>query len=145
MIKSKTVLLAGIGLAVISLSGLVLAGVPKGKESITLDQVKGKKGEVVFSHAKHASEYKAGGKAISCKTCHHTGDAPKAKACSTCHVAEGGKAGTHGGKTAPFVAAKKGDKFDVKSVVFHKLCLECHKKEKTADKPLAKCTNCHKK
>ena len=48
-----------------------------------------------------------------------------------------------------FIATMKGDKPDVKSIIFHKTCLDgCHKKMAKADakfKPLAKCDNCHKK
>ena len=138
-------------------SGLVLAAdVPKGKEVLKIDLIKGKKGKVKFSHAKHSKEYKtAKGKAISCKMCHHTLKGPpknpkKVKKCSECHVAEGQTQKEFKGKKAAFLAVKKGKKIDKKSVIFHKTCVKCHKAAAKKDpelkkKKIAKCKNCHSK
>lgn len=139
-------------------SGLVLAAdVPKDKEVLKLKLIDGKKkAPVKFDHAKHVKEYKdAKGAAISCKSCHHTlKAAPKSakdvKACSSCHVAEGKAQKEHGGKKAPFIATKKGDKFDKKSVIFHDTCVKCHKavekaNPKLKEKKISKCKNCHGK
>jgi hypothetical protein len=113
--------------------------VPKDKAEIKLDLIKGKKGAVKFSHAKHASEYKdEKGEAIACKTCHHT----------DCHVADGEAQKEHNGKKAPFLAAKKDDDFDKKTVIFHKTCEGCHKKVAKAvpeKAELGKCKTCHGK
>ncbi len=148
-----------IGLLVIgffALSSLVLAAdVPKGKEVLKIDIIKGKKGVVKFPHAKHVKEFKdAKGKAITCKNCHHTLRGPpknpkKVEKCSDCHVAEGQPQKTHGGKKARLLAKKKGEGIDRKTVIFHKRCVECHKAVAKANpemkKKIGKCKNCHKK
>ena len=129
-----------------------MAGVPKGKEELTIDRIAGKKGAVTFPHAKHNDEFKkAGGAKIVCKDCHHTlkGDAPagaeKAQACSSCHVKEGEAQKEHDGKKASFIATG-GEKIDQKSVIFHKSCKDgCHKEmKKETGKKLTSCKNCHK-
>ena len=144
-------LVAGACAGTLLVSGMVLAGVPKGKEKITIDRIAGKKGAVTFEHAKHADEFKdaAGGKMV-CKTCHHTldkdvpADASAAKACNDCHVKDGEAKKKTGDKEAPVLATMKGDAADMKSVIFHKTCLDnCHKKQ--ADKEKGKCTTCHAK
>ena len=99
---------AAVGL--LTVSALVVAGVPADKAEIKIDQVEGKKGAVTFAHKKHAEEYKtADGKNIACNTCHHTSkvDGSDAKACTTCHVKEGAAQKEHDGKKAPFVAVTK--------------------------------------
>ncbi len=135
-------------------SGLVLAAdVPKGKEVLKLNSIKGKKGPLKFPHAKHVKEFKDHkGKAIACKTCHHTAkkNAKKVKKCTACHVAEGQTQKEHKGKKAAFLALKKGKKFNKKTVIFHKTCIKCHKKvvKVNADakkKKIDKCKGCHKK
>ncbi len=143
--------------AMVSVAGVVYAAdVPKDKAEIKIDLIKGKKGAVKFSHAKHASEYKDDkGGAITCKTCHHTEKAePKSakdvKGCGDCHVSDGEVQKEHGGKKAPFLASKKDDDFDKNTVIFHKVCTSCHKKAAKATPALAekgidKCKNCHAK
>lgn len=148
MTRQKWALLISTCIATLALTGLVLAGVPANSATITLDHVKGKKGAVKFNHAKHADEYKVGGKAITCKECHHTlaaatADAKSVKACGACHVDEGKPQVNHGGKAARFMAVKKGDKYDVKSVIFHDNCNGCHKKAKADGKKIAACKTCH--
>jgi hypothetical protein len=154
MLKRRLVTILGTALLIAAASTLVLAGVPKGKGELKIDQAPGKKGAVAFNHAKHADEYKkAGGKSISCKDCHHTlkADTPKkpsaVKACSTCHAKPGEALKDVGGKKAPAVAALKDNgKVDKKSLLFHKSCVGCHKLVDKAgeDKKISKCKNCHK-
>lgn len=147
--KSKIVFAA---IAFACAMGLSLSAVAQDvgkKTDINLDYTKGKKGAVKFSHKKHATEYKANGKAIPCKECHHTlakatAKPADVKKCTACHVAEGKAQVEFKGKKAPFIGVKKGAKFDKKSLIFHKNCLDgCHKKVK--DKNIKKCKNCHVK
>ncbi len=136
-------------------SGMVLAAdVPKGKEILKIDLIKGRKGKVKFTHAKHVKEHKtANGKAITCKMCHHTlkgtpKNPKKVTKCSACHVAEGQRQRKHKGHKAAFLAVKKGKKINKKSVIFHKTCVRCHKavaRKNTKLKKIAKCSNCHSK
>ena len=73
-----------------------------------------KMGQVTMSHKKHTAMK------IKCSDCHHKKDNEKnIKDCTKCHL------------------DKKGD-----DKVMHKLCVECHKKQK---KGPAKCLECHKK
>ena len=148
-----------VALSVIGLFGvssLVLAAdIPKDKEVLNLKFIDGKKkAPVKFPHAKHVKEYKdAKGAPITCKNCHHRlkgepKSAKEVKGCTSCHVAEGQAQKEDGGKKAPFIATKKGDKFDVKSVIFHNRCVTCHKAVEKADpkikaKKISKCKNCH--
>ncbi len=145
----KVVIVAVVTLLCVCLSVLVIAGVPADKKTIKLDCVPGKKGAVTFQHAKHNEEYKkAGGKSIVCKDCHHTlkvdkPDAAKVKKCSACHVKEGEAQKEHEGKKASFLATKKGDKYNRKSVIFHDQCVKCHKAMKAEGKKIGKCKTCH--
>jgi hypothetical protein len=135
-------------MAVLTTAALVFAGVPKGKETLKIDLIAGKKGAVEFPHAKHAAEFKkAGGAAIECKDCHHTAKSEKdAKSCSECHVKPGEAAKKIDGKEAPVIATMKGDKADTKSVIFHKTCKDgCHKEMKAEGKKITACKTCHKK
>ncbi len=132
------------------ISGVVFAiDVPKDKQEIKIEHLKGKKGAVTFPHHKHATEFKnAKGEPLTCKTCHHTEKAePKSakevKGCPECHMQEGQPQKEFNGKKAPYMATKSGDDWDKKSVIFHKVCLDCHKKLATAEKPIDKCKNCH--
>lgn len=148
----------GIALVValtLGVSGLVLAGVPAKTATLKIDVVPGSKGAVKFAHAKHAAEYKdAAGKAISCKACHHTlktdtpTDAGSVKSCGSCHVKPGTAEKTVDGKKAPAFATMKGDKADTKSVLFHQMCVSCHKKAADASpeikaKKIQTCKGCH--
>jgi hypothetical protein len=144
-----TRLLAAMAAAVglLTVSALVVAGVPADKAEIKIDQIEGKKGAVAFPHKKHAEEYKkADGKEIACSDCHHTSkaDGSDVAACSSCHVKEGAAQKEHGGKKAPFVATTKDGKVDQKSIVFHKTCIDCHKSMKAAGKSIHSCKTCHK-
>ena len=149
----RMLLVVGSAAVVMLAGGIAVGGADKdGPETATIDKIEGKQGAVEFPHKKHAKEIKtADGKAIECVTCHHTAKGGgKAQACGTCHVADGQAQKEHDGKKAPFFATMKGPgKPDIKSVIFHKTCLDgCHKKQAKADpkfKPLAKCDNCHKK
>ena len=137
-----------LGSALVLLASAVWAGVPKGKEELKIDLIEGDKGVVAFPHAKHNTDYKkAGGAAIVCKDCHHTStDEKEVKACSGCHVKEGEAQKEHDGKKAPFLATKKGDKIDRKTVIFHARCLDnCHKAvQKESGKKITGCKTCHK-
>jgi len=147
----KLILVVVVALHIVFLSILVIAGVPDDKKTIEIDLVPGKKGAVTFEHAKHSDEFKkTGGKSILCKDCHHTvkvdkPDAAKVKGCSTCHVKEGEPQKEHEGKKASFLVTKKGEKYDRKSVIFHKQCIKCHKAMKAEGKKIHKCKACHPK
>ena len=150
--KRRMLWIAGVAAAVLLVGGVAVGGSDKdGPETATIDQIEGKKGAVEFKHKKHAKEYKtADGKEIKCVTCHHTSKGKaKIEACNTCHVAEGQPQKEHDGEKAPFLGTKKGSKVDMKSIIYHKNCLDgCHKKMAKADakfKELGKCTNCHPK
>jgi len=141
-------------MAVILVSALVVAAdVPAGKEEVVLNALGGKQGPVKFPHAKHVKEFKKkGGAAIVCKDCHHTlkADAPgageKAESCATCHVKPGEAEKEIGGKKAPAIAVMKGDKADMKSVIYHKECADgCHKDMKAEGKNITVCKTCHQK
>ncbi len=154
MLNKRIAWVVAAAFTMVSAVGVAYAvDVPKDKAEIKIDLIKGKKGAVKFSHAKHATEYKdEKGEAIACKTCHHTDKAPKSakevKGCSDCHVADGEAQKEHNGKKAPFLAAKKDDDFDKKTVIFHKTCEGCHKKVAKAvpeKAELGKCKTCHAK
>jgi hypothetical protein len=130
-------------------AGTVAATVPKGKETIRIDQVDGKKGAVTFPHAVHATSAKGvDGKPIACKDCHHTlkaadGKGEKVEACSACHVRIGQPPKAVGGKSARPVARAPEGKVDQKSIIFHEKCIACHKAVKVEGKKLGACKACH--
>jgi len=151
MSKLKLTMVALSGAVVFGLSAMVMAGVPAGSETISIDLLPGSKGAVAFQHAKHATEYKqADGKAITCNVCHHTLKTPEpaageqVKGCASCH-AKDGTSKTVDGKTVVPLAQMKDGKPSMMTIVFHKTCLDCHKKEKAAGKNIAGCNTCHKK
>lgn len=93
-------------------SALVAVAADKGPAEVKFEV---KMGTVTFPHHEHQE-------ITDCVTCHHNGDAEKgAAACRSCHD----------GKKAP----KAKD-------AFHKVCKDCHKKEK---KGPTKCKECHVK
>ncbi len=147
--KSWNVLSA---LIMISMTLLFMANVPKDKEKITIDHLEGDKGAVEFDHATHSEKAKnADGQALKCMDCHHTSkEADKAEdiqACSECHMAAGQEAKKVDDKEAPVLGVKKDEsKFDQKKVLYHGLCLDCHKKvEKNAEgNSIKSCKVCHK-
>lgn len=118
---SKIIIVSAIAI----LSTLVYAGVPEGKETITLDSVPGDKGSVQFPHAKHIETLK-------CGDCHHHGADTKPQACSNCHI--------KGGKAMNDVMAPEPSK-----ELFHKACSECHKENARKGKAISGCNTCHKK
>lgn len=79
---------------------------------------------VTFNHQKHSKDL-----SIGCVKCHHTyKEGEKVEKCSPCHKVEA-----------------EGKKVGLKDA-FHKICMGCHKKEKTAGKkPPTLCKDCHKK
>lgn len=143
MMVSTVVALA----AVVALMGVVLAGVPEDKASITVDLLAGKKGAVTFAHAKHATGYKkADGSAIACKDCHHTmkAETDKVQACAACHVAEGEAKEVEGKKAPALGTAKAPGEIELKSILMHKTCVDCHKAvSEKAEKKIGGCTTCH--
>ena len=151
----RTMFIVGVVAAALGSAALVFAGVPAKSATLKIDAIPGKKGAVKFAHAKHADAYKdAKGKAISCKTCHHTlktatpAKPGAVKKCSECHVKPGVALKKVGGKDAPALAAMKGDKVDKKSVLFHTSCNKCHKavvkvNAEAKTKKIDKCKGCH--
>ena len=137
--KKLTMILAALALTLAGLTA-AQAGIPAGKETIKIDLIPGDKGAVEFPHAKHATELKVDGKALTCKSCHHKApeDGTGAQACSACHV-KPGEALKDG---APALAEVKDGKADRKSVIFHQTCVECHKK--VTEKKISSCKACHK-
>ena len=128
----------------------VYAGsVPAGKEKLSIDAIKGKKGAVELAHADHTTKFKKkDGSAIECKDCHHTySGSGDVKACTSCHAAPGEAQKEHGGKKAANLATMKGDKADTKSVLYHNTCKDsCHKAvgKSAGGKKLTSCKTCHK-
>jgi c(7)-type cytochrome triheme protein len=121
-----------LSLLVAVLFGLIMAGVAaaadKGPETITFKCEK--KGDVVFSHAKHQES-------ATCGDCHHSetdgkqvpyAEGQKIEKCGTCHTAE---------MAAPALNSSK--------KALHKNCKGCHmaavKEGKTAAP--TKCAGCH--
>lgn len=141
MTKSKTILVTVVLGVILGFSLSALAeDVPAGKEVIKIDRIPGKKGAVEFPHAKHASENK-----IECKKCHHQREGTAApKNCAECHVKDGEAQKEYKGKKAPFFASAPDGKVDTGSVIFHKLCKDCHKgKTNAAGDKIDKCKTCH--
>jgi len=140
----------GLAISLMMFGTAVWAGVPAGKETLKISDLAadGSKGPVEFPHAKHVNEFKkADGSAIVCKDCHHMAKSEKdAKSCNACHVLPGKAQKEVDGKKAPFMAEKKGSKYDRKSVIFHKRCLDmCHEAVKKATgKKITSCKTCHK-
>ena len=152
MKKITWLLLVPGALAIVLVSALVLAAdIPADKAEMSINIIGGKQGPAKFPHAKHAKEFKKDGAAITCKECHHTlkaadGGAEKVEGCPACHVKEGEAQKEFEGKKASFLATMKGDKPDMKSVVFHKKCVDgCHKAVKVEGKNLTACKTCHAK
>lgn len=97
-------------------------------ETVTIDQAKNKQAPVVMSHKLHADT-------IACDTCHHTqkgltAEAAEVKSCAACHL-----------------DPEKPETPSIREVSltknpYHKLCIDCHKKEA---KGPTKCAECHKK
>jgi hypothetical protein len=152
MKKVKWTLVAAAGLSLLGVAGWALAGVPAGKETVSINLVGGDKSPVSLPHAKHVDQFKkAAGKAIVCKDCHHTlktdmGQGETPAGCETCHVKEGEKQKTIDGKTAPFLAVMKAGKPEINSVIFHQKCKDgCHKQMKAEGKNITGCKTCHAK
>jgi len=153
MKKLSTLLGSLTAVIALCITALVMAAeVPADKASMTLELMPTKQGKVVFPHAKHAKEFKKNGAAITCKDCHHTlkavepGAGEKIEACTTCHAKAGEAEKDVGGKKAPAVATLKDGKAEMKSVIFHKTCLDgCHKQAKVEGKNLGACKTCHQK
>ncbi len=112
----KKLFLAGFALAaaaavIFCLGTFIMAQEQTPPESVTHDTSFGK---VTFSHKGHI------GSGVTCKECHHMGEAP-VKKCESCHNADA--------------------KLDAKSA-YHKDCIDCHKAK---EKGPTGCMDCHKK
>jgi hypothetical protein len=103
-----------------------------------VDSIKIYAGPVVFSHAKHVTDY-----GLSCNACHHTLEDEEIKVeehCSDCHSEAG------------FVRGKEAEQLSEDELIEHYLnalhlqCIGCHKREKIEDRqrnlPVG-CTQCH--
>ena len=149
----RLVAILGLLLLLLVLAVPALADLPFNLVQIELDNIKGPKGSVAFTHQKHAKEYKkVDGAAIVCKDCHHTqtqdtpGDIKTVKRCISCHVEPGEAQVNHDGKKARFVGQMKGDKWATKSIIYHGQCIGCHKPVGAATgKKLGRCKTCHQK
>lgn len=96
----------------VSLTAIAASKAPQGKITIKLT---GKK-DATFDHTTHE------GRVENCQACHHKDAAGAEQKCTGCHTAVG-KEGAVEGKKA-----------------FHKMCLDCHKKEGKGPKA---CKGCH--
>lgn len=127
-----------------SIIGILFSNEP----NITINHIDGDKGEVLFSHEKHQKEFKVEQKEILCVTCHHTEKAQKEiKTCIECHVISGQEK-IITDVTAPKVSQKNDEgKVAANSVLYHKICRECHGKVKnnTKGESITACSICHPK
>lgn len=123
------------GLIVLTLAIFVLAislvyAQQKPQDVYKLPPSGGKFPPTEFNHKNHSETYK-----IDCKLCHHTDSNPAEKAtkCHNCHDSAGE------------IAAEKGGGMKAMDA-YHKLCIDCHKKENEGGKNApTKCNDCHKK
>ncbi len=97
-------------------------------ETVTLDKAKNKQAPVVMPHKAHADKY-------ACDTCHHTqkgltAKVTEVKSCAACHL----------NPEKPETPSMR--EMSLTKNPFHKLCIDCHKKEA---KGPTKCAECHKK
>ncbi len=103
-----------------------------------VDPIKIYAGPVVFSHAKHVTDY-----GLSCNACHHTLEDEETEVeepCRDCHAEEG------------FVRGKEAEELSEDELIEHYLnalhvqCIGCHKQKKIQNHqrkiPLG-CTQCH--
>lgn len=108
---------------------VAFAGVAnKAPDSVVLDKAHAKRPHVTFPHKVHAAT-------IACDTCHHTNKGLKATdtvevaTCASCHL----------DPEKPETGSIR--EMSLTKNPFHKLCIDCHKKEA---KGPAKCNDCHK-
>jgi hypothetical protein len=103
-----------------------------------VDSIKIYAGPVVFSHAKHVTDY-----GLSCNACHHTLENEEMEVeehCSDCHTEPG------------FVRGKEAEELSEDELIEHYLnalhvqCIGCHKQKKIETRqrkiPVG-CTQCH--
>ncbi len=153
MKKTVTTMLYGFGAVALLASGFAFAAtIPADKAEMKISEIPGDQPATPFAHAKHATTYKgAGGKAITCKDCHHElktpdGGTAKVEACSVCHVKPDQAQKTVDGKPAPFLYTLKDGKAEMKSILYHQQCKDgCHKQVKVEGKNLTACKTCHPK
>lgn len=112
----------------VGILGVVAAAAVQVPENVTLDKAKNKQAPVVMPHKAHADKY-------ACDTCHHTqkgltAEAAEVKPCSSCHL----------DPEKPETPSMR--EMSLSKNPFHKLCIDCHKKEA---KGPSKCAECHKK
>jgi len=146
--KNKRLLVAAIiGIATLFLAAGLYAGSTVPEVIKMQNDYEHTKGIVEFSHAKHATEYKAG-----CGDCHHDEnnkpladlkEGDSVKKCIECHNKPGEKPK---GKKAPKLS--KSEELQYHAEALHENCKGCHKdynkKNKTKAAPTT-CTKCHPK
>ena len=133
-----------LALVLVAAAGIYAATAPA--EIKMQKDYKHKKSVVVFSHQKHATDYK-----IGCGECHHDDkgqpltdlkDGDPVKSCFDCH----NKPGELKGKKAKGLSNK--EKLAYHANALHKNCIGCHrtynKENKTKAAP-QKCNDCHPK
>jgi hypothetical protein len=109
-----------LSLVIAILSIIIIAGNNSNKKDIIIFHGE-KNGDVSFNHLHHTQLPN-----VKCTDCHHKFEQPdNYQSCRSCH----------------------GIKADIAKPVkiFHKLCLECHKKNKDNPKTPRKCKDCHSK
>lgn len=129
------------------------AGVPPRSKVIEIDHIPGKFGAVRFKHAEHNDKFKlADGGAMRCKDCHHQlkADRPVSPVddlkCTRCHVALGEAEKVFDGKPARALArVKPNGAIDYRSILFHRLCWNCHRKTQRGERAKTSCRSCHER
>ena len=113
--------------AAVLVAGVVMAG-KQCPETVSLDQAKAKKTAVTMNHKAHVA-------LTACTTCHHTNKELTATSnvevatCASCHL----------DPAKPETPSMR--EMSLTKNPFHKLCIDCHKKQA---KGPAKCADCHK-
>lgn len=129
------------------------AHLQEGKEVLVIDLVPGAMGKVVFKHADHVRNRRhPDGRPLRCKDCHHDlpTEAPAAASeverCVACHVPVGPRVEEVEGaaKVArPMATLKPNGAVDLRSVLMHAFCRDCHRRSRDGSKMLEGCKFCH--
>jgi Zn finger protein HypA/HybF involved in hydrogenase expression len=144
------------GLPVAALAFALAAGpaaatpVPKGTDVIEIDLVPGRFGAVRFEHARHTDEFtEPDGSRVRCRDCHHTLAAAEPSSpkedmrCSGCHARLGESPRVVAGKVAPVLASRPEGETEVRAILFHKWCWDCHYRTKKNGRQNDRCKVCH--
>ncbi len=138
--------------ALLVLAADLAIDVPPGKETLVIHLIPGKLDPVKFAHAEHAhNRHLADGTPLRCKNCHHMLPDGEEKPplslmrCEACHVGIGETPKVIEGKTAaPLAGLKPDGAIDFRTILFHKYCLDCHRKlQEQVNKKLSVCKTCH--